>query len=82
MHNKTELQTYSQFILSMGPENQHFDQSIKYIVTWCPKAGIVEAEETSIAREWLGKHIPTAMNTQAPTEELLFLCNSEVDTPL
>jgi hypothetical protein len=29
------------------------------------KAGMVESEEMSIARQLLGKHIPAAMNTQA-----------------
>jgi hypothetical protein len=28
-----------------------------------------QSEETSIARQWLGKHIPTATNTHATTEE-------------
>jgi hypothetical protein len=47
-----------------------------------PKATIVEAEEMSTAREWLGKHIATATNMQATMEELLFLCNCEAHTPL
>jgi hypothetical protein len=40
-------------------------------VTWRLKAGIVEAEETSIAWQWLGKHGPGVTNTQATIEELL-----------
>jgi hypothetical protein len=32
-------------------------------VKWCLKAGIVELEQTSIARQQLGKHIPTETNT-------------------
>jgi hypothetical protein len=31
-------------------------------------AGRVKSEETSIARQLLGKHIPTATNTQAAIE--------------
>jgi hypothetical protein len=37
--------------------------------TWRPKAGIVKPEETCIARQRLGKHIPVATNTHAPIEE-------------
>jgi hypothetical protein len=33
-------------------------------------------------RKRLGKHIPAATNTQEIIEELPFLCNGEVDTPL
>jgi hypothetical protein len=29
------------------------------------KAGILEPEETFIDRQWLGKHVPRAINTQA-----------------
>jgi hypothetical protein len=32
------------------------------IVTWRPKAGIVEPQETSIARQRLGKHVPAETN--------------------
>jgi hypothetical protein len=39
-----------------------------YIVTRRPKAGTVKSEETSIAGHRLGKHIPTATNTQATIE--------------
>jgi hypothetical protein len=39
-----------------------------YIVTRRSKAGIVKSEETSIATQRLGKHIPAAMNTQATIE--------------
>jgi hypothetical protein len=39
------------------------------IVTWRLKAGIVKSEETSIARQVLGKHIPAATNTHATIEE-------------
>jgi hypothetical protein len=35
-----------------------------------------------IARQRLCKHIPTATNMQATIEELQFLCNGEVNTPL
>jgi hypothetical protein len=40
-----------------------------YIVIWRQKAGIVE--ETAIARQWRGKHVSTATNKHASTEELL-----------
>jgi hypothetical protein len=40
-------------------------------VTWCLKAGTVEPEETSTARQWLSKQVSAAMDTQATTEELL-----------
>jgi hypothetical protein len=43
------------------------------------KAGIVEQEQTSIARQRLSKHIPVATNEQTTIEELSFLCNGEVD---
>jgi hypothetical protein len=39
-------------------------------VTWCLKAGIVEPEETSIARQRLNEHT-AATDTQATIEELL-----------
>jgi hypothetical protein len=51
-------------------------------VTWPLKAGIVEPEQTSIARQRLSKHIPAATNTQAAIEELPFLCNGEVNMTL
>jgi hypothetical protein len=35
------------------------------------KAETVEPEETTIARQWLGEHIPMASNTQTAVEELL-----------
>jgi hypothetical protein len=35
------------------------------------KAAIVEPEETVVVRQRLGKHVPTATNTHATTEELL-----------
>jgi hypothetical protein len=38
------------------------------IVIWHPKAGIVKWEETSIARQLLGKRIPVAKNKQAATK--------------
>jgi hypothetical protein len=53
-----------------------------YIVTWRPKAGIGEPEETFIVRQRLGKHINAATNTQTTIEEMAFLCNGEVNTPL
>jgi hypothetical protein len=34
--------------------------STYHIETWCPKAGIVDFEKTSTARQQLGKHIPAA----------------------
>jgi hypothetical protein len=36
-----------------------------------PEGRIVEPEETSIIRQWLGKHVPSARNTQAAKEEFL-----------
>jgi hypothetical protein len=50
--------------------------------TWRLKTGIVEPEQTSITRQQLGKHIQSVTNTQAKIEELPFLCNCEVNTPL
>jgi hypothetical protein len=38
-------------------------------------AGIVEPEETYIARQRLGKHVPTATNTQA-TIRIVLGCNN------
>jgi hypothetical protein len=35
------------------------------------KAGIVEREKTTIARQRLGKHVPAAKNTQTTIEVLL-----------
>jgi hypothetical protein len=35
------------------------------------KAQIMEPEETAIARQWLGKHIPAATNIHATTKKLL-----------
>jgi hypothetical protein len=32
--------------------------------------------------QWFGKHFPAATNTQATIEELPFLFNGEVNTPL
>jgi hypothetical protein len=37
-----------------------------------PKARIVKAKYTSIARQRLGKHIPAATNTQATIETVFF----------
>jgi hypothetical protein len=54
----------------------------EYIVTWRLKAEMVETETMSIARQRFGKHIPAAKNTQATIDELPFLCNFEVNTPL
>jgi hypothetical protein len=45
------------------------------------KAGILEPEQMSIARQRIGKHIPAATSTQETIEELPFLCNGEVNTP-
>jgi hypothetical protein len=39
-----------------------------YIVPWRPKAGVVKSEETPIARQLLGKHIPAATKAQATIE--------------
>jgi hypothetical protein len=51
-------------------------------VTFRLKAGTEEPEQTSIDRQGLDKHIPAATNMQATIEELPFLCNGEVGTPL
>jgi hypothetical protein len=40
----------------------------KFIVTLRPKAGIGKSEQTFIARQGLGEHIPVATNTQATIE--------------
>jgi hypothetical protein len=45
--------------------------NMKYIMTQCMRARIVEPEKMSNARQWLGKHAPAAMNTHVTTEELL-----------
>jgi hypothetical protein len=54
---------------------------MKHTVITRLKAGIVEPEQRSIARQRLGKHIPAATHMQA-TIELPFLCNSTVNTPV
>jgi hypothetical protein len=41
-----------------------------YITAWRLKAGIVEPEETSIARQGLSKHVPAAKNKQITIEKL------------
>jgi hypothetical protein len=40
-------------------------------VTGHLKAGIVECEETAVARHGLGKHVPTAKDILATMEKLL-----------
>jgi hypothetical protein len=35
------------------------------------KAGIVEPEQTAVARQRFGKHVPAATNTHAAIQELL-----------
>jgi hypothetical protein len=35
------------------------------------QALIVEPEDTAVARQWLGKHLPAKKNTHATIEELL-----------
>jgi hypothetical protein len=42
----------------------------------------MEPEQSSIARQRLGKHIPAATNIHATIEELPFLYNGEVNTSL
>jgi hypothetical protein len=51
---------------------------------WRLKSEIVEPQQTYeyIAKQRLGKHIPSATNTQATIKVLPFLCNGEVNTPL
>jgi hypothetical protein len=44
-------------------------ESLFHIVTWRLKDEIQEPEETVIAREWLGKHVPTATNTHAANND-------------
>jgi hypothetical protein len=41
------------------------------IVAESLKAGIVELEETFIARQWLSKQVSASINTQATVEELM-----------
>jgi hypothetical protein len=41
------------------------------IVAQCLKVGIVESQETSIARQLLGKQVSAATDTQTTIEELL-----------
>jgi hypothetical protein len=44
---------------------------VKYIVTWRLMAGIVEPDDTFIARQRHDNHVPSATNTQATLEGLL-----------
>jgi hypothetical protein len=53
----------------------------KNVVTWSLKTGTAEPEQMFIVRQGVGKHVPAEMNTQATLEELLFLCNGELNTP-
>jgi hypothetical protein len=46
------------------------------------KAGIEEQEWTFIAKQRLGKEVPSEMNKHATIEELPFICNGEVNTSL
>jgi hypothetical protein len=50
-------------------------------VTLRLKAGIVEPEETSIARKQFRKHVPAATNTQATIEELVEMVFSVGSVP-
>jgi hypothetical protein len=49
-----------------------------YIVKLRLKAGIVEGQKTSTIRQWLGKHVPAATNTQATIKvlEMMFSIRS------
>jgi hypothetical protein len=47
---------------------------VRNTVTWLLKAWIVEPEETFIARQRLGKHVPATMNAEATIEVLLGGC--------
>jgi hypothetical protein len=57
-------------------ENTYFS-----IVTWRLKAGIVEPEQMSIARQGLGEQISVEMKSHAALEQP-FLCNGEVNTSI
>jgi hypothetical protein len=48
-----------------------FGVSVHHIVTWSLKAGIVQPDEKSIARQRLDNEVSAATDTQATTEELL-----------
>jgi hypothetical protein len=58
--NVPNLQTYS-------------IQDTQNIVRWCLKARITELEETSIRRQWLGKHIPTATMLETITNGAILM---------
>jgi hypothetical protein len=38
---------------------------------------MAEPEETAVAKQWLGKHVPAATNTHATIEELLEVAHAE-----
>jgi hypothetical protein len=44
---------------------------------WCIKAGIAEPQERSTARQWFGKHIPSAMDMYT-TEELFTILKAKL----
>jgi hypothetical protein len=45
------------------------------------KSGSVERAETFVAREWLGKHVPAAANSNATIYELLEAVFSMLSAP-
>jgi hypothetical protein len=59
----------------VGPAKKYLTKSWKvycgHNVIWHLKAGTVELEDTSIARQWLGKQISATTDMQATTNELL-----------
>jgi hypothetical protein len=55
---------------------------IKDIVAWHLKGGIVEPEETTVARQRLDKHVSTAMDMHAKLEELLETVFSMQSVPM
>jgi hypothetical protein len=67
------LNSFTFFCISVGSFNT---------VAQSLKGEIVEPEQTPFARQQLSKHIPATTNTQATIEEMTFLCNGEVNTPL
>jgi hypothetical protein len=63
-------------------EELHNLYSSSDIMTWRLKTEIVEPEQTTFAKQRLGKIFPAATTAQVTIEELPFLCNSEVNIPV
>jgi hypothetical protein len=74
----TDSRSYTPWLLSVRSNKRRTLQrqsSHSHWICVCPlpsrlKAGTVEPEETAVARQWLGKHVPWATNTHATIELL------------